>query len=56
MYVAASRPADIPSVETAPEPRPWLLKLFLLSAVALTFPWVGFLGYLAYLFADSIVG
>jgi hypothetical protein len=53
MDIAASQPADLPAVEIVPDHRlPLPYKFFIMSALAMTFAWIGFLGYLAYLFVN----
>ena len=51
MDIAASKPADLPAAEIVSDHRlPLPYKFFIVSALAITFVWIGFLGYLAYLF------
>ena len=53
MDFAASQPAEVPSAEIVPDHRlPLPYKFFIMSALAMTFAWIGFLGYLAYLFVN----
>jgi len=53
MDVAASQPADLPAAEIAPDHRlPLRYKFLVVSALAITFAWIGLLGYLAYLFLN----
>ena len=53
MDIAASQPADLPAVEIGPDHRlPLPYKFLVVSALAITFAWIGLLAYLAYLFLN----